>query len=398
METLLIVDDNPINLEVMCHLFRPQYAVRAVASGERALQAVHESPIPDLVLLDLMLTGMDGFEVLRQLKADSRTMAIPVIIVTASHDGRAEERGLTLGAADFLTKPLRPRTALARVRAHLDARNARAALQERNAHLEAEVRRRMHENSLIQDASILALARLAETRDPETGNHIRRTQGYVRVLCEALRDRPGWAGYLDEQRVELLVKSAPLHDIGKVGIPDHILLKPGALTPEEWAIMKTHSRIGAEAIEHAEQDVAQPLPFLEMAKQIALYHHEKWDGSGYPMGLRGPDIPYPARLMALADVFDALISSRPYKEPHPAEAAIEIIRQGRGRHFDPDVVDAFLRTQDQFVRIAADHADAPEDLEAHLQRLRPPQLQSVATTRPLPAPAPAPHSARVTAW
>lgn len=357
METLLIVDDNPINLEVLCHLFRPQYAVRAVASGERALQAVHESPIPDLVLLDLMLTGMDGFEVLRQLKADSRTMAIPVIIVTASHDGRAEERGLTLGAADFLTKPLRPRTALARVRAHLDAREARAALQERNAHLEAEVRRRMHENSLVQDASILALARLAETRDPETGNHIRRTQGYVRVLCEALRDRPGWAGYLDEQRVELLVKSAPLHDIGKVGIPDHILLRPGPLTHDEWAVMRTHTTIGARAIQLAEQDVGTEVDFFVIARQIALYHHERWDGGGYPQGLAGEAIPLAARIMAVADVFDALTSARVYKRAMPVEEACRIIEGESGTRFDPVVVAAFRRALDRLVAIAQRYAD-----------------------------------------
>jgi putative two-component system response regulator len=200
--------------------------------------------------------------------------------------------------------------------------------------------------------SIRALAHLAETRDPETGNHILRTQGYVNRLAGALRAHPRFSARLDDRYIDLLTRSAPLHDIGKVGIPDHILLKPGKLTPEEWEVMKTHAKIGSDAIERAEQDIEMPLDFLSAAKEIAHWHHEKWDGSGYPDGLAGEAIPVSARLMALADVFDALISARVYKPAFPYEKARDIITEGRERHFDPAVCDAFLDTFADFVAIA----------------------------------------------
>jgi putative two-component system response regulator len=214
------------------------------------------------------------------------------------------------------------------------------------------VSRRVRDVLLIQDITINALAELAETRDPETGNHIRRTQEYVRILATRLQTHPKFSGFLSDKVVELLAKSAPLHDIGKVGIPDHILLKPGKLTDEEWIVMKTHSLIGALSIERAVRDADRSVDFLDMARQIARFHHEKWDGSGYPEGLKGNDIPIAARLMALADVFDALISHRVYKPPMPLEQARDIIAGERGRHFDPDVIDAFIAGFAEFVAIA----------------------------------------------
>jgi putative two-component system response regulator len=230
-------------------------------------------------------------------------------------------------------------------------------LKNQNAFLEAEVARRLGENQLIQDVSIHALARLAETRDPETGNHLRRTQEYVHALARKLQSHPRFSAFLNERTIIDLAKSAPLHDIGKVGIPDHILLKPGPLTPDEWIVMKTHAQIGAEAIAQAERDAEKPVVFLALAKEIARWHHEKWNGLGYPDSLKGDAIPISARLMALADVFDALINKRVYKAPMPYTQARDIISEEKGRQFDPDVVDAFLAVFEEFVAIAERHSD-----------------------------------------
>jgi putative two-component system response regulator len=317
-----------------------------------------------------MMPDMDGHEVLRRLQADERTTDIPVIFVTAMHSSIDEEYGLKLGAVDYITKPIKPAVAMARVRAQLELKSARDWLADRNAALEREVNRRLQEVLFVQDTSIRALGHLAEIRDPETGNHLRRTQNYVRALCDHLRSNPRFSSFLSDSNIELLVKSAPLHDIGKVGIPDHILLKPGKLTAEEWVVMKTHSRLGAFAIEQAEADAERPVPFLEFAKTIAKHHHEKWDGSGYPDGLAGDAIPIPARFMALADVFDALISRRPYKEPFSIEKAVSIIVDGRGAHFDPDIVDAFLALRERFVEIAERYADTDPDVYAKLDALK----------------------------
>jgi putative two-component system response regulator len=363
-QTILVVDDVPENLTVLGELLQPHYRVRVANSGLRALQVAASAPKPDLILLDVMMPGMDGYAVLSRLRDNPVTQDIPVIFVTAMDTTEDEVRGLDLGAADYITKPVRPAIVLTRVRAQLELKHARDWLRDQNTFLEAEVARRMEENQLIQEISIRALARLAEIRDPETGNHLRRTQGYIRALAHHLKTHPRFSTVLNDSTIEILVKSAPLHDIGKVGIPDHILLKPGKLTPDEWDIMKTHARLGFEAIEQAERDAEHPVVFLAMAKEIAHYHHEKWDGSGYPEGLQGEAIPVSARLMALADVFDALISRRVYKTPLPMEKAVSIINEGRGNHFDPDIVDAFLTLRDEFETIAQRHADREDDLIA----------------------------------
>lgn len=350
--TILIVDDDPTNLSLLTHLLRSEYLVRAANSGESALRAAASEPRPDLVLLDVMMPGMDGFAVLGRLRASPATADIPVIFLTAMADDLDEEHGLQLGAVDYITKPIQPVVVLARVRTQLDAKWARDWMKSQNATLEAEVSRRMAENDLTQLVSIRALAHLAETRDPETGNHIHRTQNYVQLLALRLREHPRFSGFLNKRNIDLLTKSAPLHDIGKVGIPDSILQKPGPLTPAEWVIMRTHARLGSDAIEQAETDAEQPVAFLVLAKEIAHWHHEKWDGSGYPDGLAGEAIPISARLMALADVFDALISARVYKAPMPFAEARDIIAAARGQHFDPDVVDVFIASFDEFVAIA----------------------------------------------
>ncbi|HEX5683449.1 MAG TPA: two-component system response regulator [Ideonella sp.] len=363
---VLVVDDNPQNIALMEALLQPQYEVSTALSGEQALALMAQQPLHHLVLLDLMMPGMNGYEVLERLRADQRTRDVPVILVTAAGGTADEERCLEQGAVDYIAKPIRVRVLLARVATHVELQRARACLVDQNHYLEAEVALRTAENQRIRDVSIHALARLAETRDNETGNHLRRTAEYVRILATRLQAHPRFAPELDGQTIDLMVRSAPLHDIGKVGIPDHILLKPGKLAPHEWAVMQTHARLGAEAIELAERDVGLEdnpggdLGFLRFAKQIARSHHEKWDGSGYPEGLAGDQIPVAARLMALADVFDALICKRVYKPAWAVHAARDLVLEQRGRHFDPDVVDAFAAGFDECCDVALRFADPPE--------------------------------------
>lgn len=375
LATILLVDDTKENLSVIGQMLRPLYHVRVANSGQRALLALQNPPRPDLILLDVMMPEMSGYQVLEQLRANPHWRDIPVIFVTALNADDDEEHGLALGAVDYVTKPVKPALLLARVHAQLELKQARDRLAHQNAFLDAEVRRRMAENELIKNLSLFALATLAEKRDNETGNHLRRTQAYIEVLMNQLLDHPRFAQALAAPDVrQRIAKAAPLHDIGKVGIPDAILLKPGRLTPDEFEIMKTHAAIGAQALEEAIErarelqsppepdkvtgsDVRPSLDFLETAQQIAAGHHEKWDGSGYPLGLSGEAIPLPARLMALADVFDALISRRPYKPPLPMDTTRQIITEGRGSHFDPDIVDAFVARFDEFKTIAEHYAD-----------------------------------------
>ncbi|WP_342618647.1 HD domain-containing phosphohydrolase [Rhodoferax sp. GW822-FHT02A01] len=377
--TVLVVDDTKENLLIIGQLLRPHYHVRVANSGMQALRVAESEPRPDLILLDVMMPDMDGYQVLQILRSKPQTQSIPVIFVTAMDADADEEHGLSLGAVDYVTKPVKPGLLLARVHAHLELKAARDALARQNAELDAEVHRRMAENDLIKDFSLHALATLAEKRDNETGNHLRRTQAYMEVLMQHLKDHPRFSAELvDPAARDRIAKVTPLHDIGKVGIPDAILLKPGRLTVEEFAIMKTHASIGAQAIGEAIRSVqaarsldepavspsdaalrAQSLSFLETTRQIAGSHHEKWDGSGYPDRLSGAAIPLPARLMALADVFDALISKRHYKEAYSMQQTVETILQGKGGHFDPDIVDAFIAVQDQFADIAKRYVDPP---------------------------------------
>ena len=317
-----------------------------------------------------MMPGLTGHDVCAQLKTDPVTAGIPVIFVTAMAEVGDEARGFELGAVDYITKPVSPPILLARVHTHLTLKAAKDFLKDQNAYLESEVQRRTQEVSMIQDVTIMAMASLAETRDNETGNHIRRTQNYVRILARQLQGHPRFAAFLSDANIELLYKSAPLHDIGKVGIPDRILLKPGKLTPEEFEIMKTHTTLGRDAILHAEVRLNSPNTFLRFARDIAYAHQEKWDGSGYPLGLRGDEIPVAARLMAVADVYDALISRRVYKPPFPHEQAVQIISEGRGKHFDPDMVDAFLQVAEDFRSIAATFADTEGDAQLEAERVR----------------------------
>ena len=359
---ILIVDDVHENLHALMGILRDSYAILAATNGDKALELAQREPQPDLILLDIVMPGMDGYEVCQRLKTDERTRNIPVIFLTARTQEEDERRGLEMGAEDYITKPISAPIVLARVKTHLSLKGTADFLRDKAAFLEQEVARRTREVMAIQDVTILALTSLAETRDSDTGNHIRRTQHYVKALAMKLREHPRYARQLNDAAILTLYKSAPLHDIGKVGIPDRILLKPGRFTPEEFEIMKTHTTLGREAIEHAERALGTTVEFLTVAKEIAYSHQEKWDGSGYPKGLAGDAIPVSARLMAVADVYDALISRRVYKECMSHEAASDVIAQGRGSHFDPDVVDAFLAIEDEFRAIASRFADSDGDL------------------------------------
>lgn len=359
-QTVLVVDDTPENLTMLYSLLKDQYRVLVANSGARALQLLSAEALPDLVLLDVLMPGIGGIEVCRQMKGSTRTAGIPVIFLTAMVEREAEQAGFDAGAVDYIIKPFSPPVVLARVRTHLKLKAAADFLQDQAAFLQKEVEKRTREVQVIQDVTIMAMASLAETRDHETGNHIRRTQNYVRLLALQLRSHPRFQHFLDAQTIALLYKSAPLHDIGKVGIPDNILLKPGALTVEEFEIMKTHTILGRDAIAVAEKLLDAPSSFLRLAREIANYHQEKWDGSGYPEGLAGDAIPISARLMAVADVYDALISRRVYKPPYPHATAVRMIEEGRGHHFDPDIVDAFLLAADDFHQIALQFSDQHE--------------------------------------
>ena len=361
--TVLVVDDEPLNVAVLSELLCPDYRVLGARSGPVALELL-ETELPDLILLDVMMPGMDGHAVLAQLRARARTSGVPVIFVTALGTESDEERGLALGAADYIAKPIKPAVVLQRVRTQLELKVARDRLLDQNDWLEQEVRRRMREIELAQDLTLCALAELAETRDDETGNHILRTQAYVEALGRHLRRLPDWAAELTDTGLLRIVKAAPMHDVGKIGIRDHILLKPGRLTPEEFEEMKSHSRIGGDALARAMQraialhgrqdgsELPEPVQFLQVACTIAYYHHERWDGTGYPRGLAGQAIPRPARLMALADVYDALTTARVYKAAWSREATARHIAAQSGSHFDPDVVAAFLSIREEFEAIA----------------------------------------------
>ncbi|WP_373484393.1 HD-GYP domain-containing protein [Acetobacterium sp.] len=348
-----IVDDEPINLMILKKLLSPSFLIRAYKSGAELLQAVEKGIKPDLILMDIVMPGMDGYDTLSELRKNSDNQGIPVIYISALDSLIDEEKGFRLGAVDYIIKPFRPGIVLARVNAHLELKQARDRLKNQNEWLEAEVKRRMVENQLIQDTTLNVFAELVETRDNDTANHVMRTQNYVRIISERLQKNEKFKSRLGDDTIERIVKAAPLHDIGKIGIPDAILLKPGKLDVEEYEVMKTHCKIGGNAIRLAinktlsvnktdnEQGEITALYFLEEAEKIMNYHHERWDGKGYPEELYGDEIPISARIMALADVFDALTTVRPYKKAWSMDAVVDYILEQKGLQFDPDVVDAF---------------------------------------------------------
>ncbi|MEN9352781.1 MAG: hypothetical protein RL318_106 [Fibrobacterota bacterium] len=348
---VLVVDDTPENLSLLNALLKERYRVKIATGGRKALAMAKEAP-PDLILLDVMMPDMDGYETCRQFKQDPNLATIPIIFLSALGEVEDEKLGFAVGAVDYITKPLSPSILMARLSTHLALKKANDVLRGNSLVLEQAVAERTTELERTREITILAMASLAETRDNETGNHLHRTANYVKILAEHLAVHSLHGQELTDASIALLTRSAPLHDIGKVGIPDAILLKPGKLTPEEFEIMKRHSAIGREAICKAEAQLGVSANFLSVAKEIAGGHHEKWNGSGYPDGLAGLDIPLSARLMALADVYDALISKRVYKESFPREKAEAIIMEGQGSHFDPEIVKAFVHLKDHFWDIA----------------------------------------------
>ena len=328
-----------------------------------APDALAEGALPDLILIDGDLPGDQSDRLCLALKHHPSTQRVPVIWLSSRSSTQDQIRGFACGAADYIASTVPPELLRARVQAQLVRHGGSDVLSDINQLLEQTVLRSTQELATIQHVTIAALTALAETRDNETGNHIQRTQHYVRALALQLQNHPRFASFLTANTIEMLFRSAPLHDIGKVGIPDRILLKPGRFEPEEMAIMKTHTTLGRDVIEQAERLIGAKVGFLTIAKEIAYSHQEKWDGSGYPQGLAGEAIPVSARLMALADVYDAIISRRVYKEGMSHASAVHIITQGRGQHFDPDIVDAFLAILDEFQDIAARYADSDADLQ-----------------------------------
>lgn len=360
---ILIADDSPDNLAFLREVLGGQYEVCEAAHGEQVLEQARKGDVR-LILLDVIMPGMGGFEACRRLKEDVATREIPVLFLTSLDSADEEEHGLLLGAADFIHKPVSAPVVLARVRNQLMLWDARRDLEQYSRQLERRVAERTREilerdRQLIasQAATIGAFCALVEARNNETGNHIRRTQYYVQELAERLSTHPDFRAQLTPDTIQLIVKSAPLHDVGKVAIPDAVLLKPGKLTPEEWVTMKTHCEIGRNAILVALEESGDPGGFLGYAAEIAYSHHEHWNGKGYPQGLRGEAIPLSGRLMAVADVYDALTTKRVYKNAFTHAEAIETMRVERGEHFDPRILDAFIEIVDVLQQIAQRYAD-----------------------------------------
>ena len=346
-KTILIIEDTPEHIEILVQCLREEYATQVALDGETALQMVNNAPIPDLILLDVIMPGsMDGHEVCSRLKASKRTRDIPVIFTTALGSVHDESHGFELGAVDYISKPFNPTLVRARIKNHIELKGYRDTL-------EVLVRERTRELALTQDATIYGLGILAEFRDTETGMHIKRTQSYVGLLARHLQANPKFSGFFDETTIRLLVNSAPLHDIGKVGVPDNILHKEGSLTAEEFAQIKKHTTFGRGVVDRIEAGMHDEMAsaFLHFAKEVTYTHHECWNGDGY-QGLKRDEIPVSGRLMALADVYDALTSKRVYKAAIPHDEAVRIITEGDGRtlpvHFDPDVLQAFIDLGEDF--------------------------------------------------
>ena len=335
-QTVLIADDVPENIEILAATLESDYQIKVATNGEKVLQIVYSDTPPDLILLDIMMPGLSGHEVCRRIKANPDRRKIPVIFVTTMCTVDDERLGLDIGAVDYITKPISPPIVQARVRTHL-------ALYDQARELERMVHQRTSELLNSRQQIIRRLGRAAEFKDNETGNHVIRMAHYSRLIAEAAGMGPA--------AQDILLQTAPMHDIGKIGIPDSILLKPGRLTPEEWEVMKQHPVMGADIVGQHDDDL------LKTARTIALTHHEKWDGTGYPQGLKGDDIPLVGRIVAVADVFDALISLRPYKPAFPVEEAMGYMTQQAGRHFDPNLIPAFLKVLPEILKIRETYAD-----------------------------------------
>ncbi|HAQ61973.1 TPA: two-component system response regulator [Candidatus Delongbacteria bacterium] len=341
---ILVVDDQPQNIElILAHLVNENYEIITASNGEEALKLLSENVI-DLILLDVMMPDMDGFEVTRKIRQDERNRLLPIILVTALHEIENRIRGIEAGCDDFLSKPFDKSELLARVRSLLKVKDYNDMMNKYKIELESKVAERTEELKLacesVKHASletIQKLAKASEHRDEYTGSHIKRMSRYSEAVARSMG--------LSDNAVEAILYGSSMHDLGKIGMPDNILMKPAKLDPDEWEIMKNHTVLGAKLLEGSDAE------FVKIGESIARHHHEKWDGSGYPDSLKGDDIPIAGRIAAIADVFDALTSVRPYKKPFSLEKAFNIIREGKGNHFDPEVVDAFFKVQDEILEI-----------------------------------------------
>jgi putative two-component system response regulator len=346
---ILVVDDEPFYLELLAELLSGDHTISVAKNGEQALRRIQDGALPHLVLLDVMMPGIDGYEVCRRLKENPLTNEIPVIFLTAKSEVTDEVKGFELGAVDYITKPISIPILQARVKTHLALSEQRIALE----HLVAE---RTEQLERTKDAVVYSMGALAEARDEETGNHILRTREYVKILGNSLARQARYFQVLNERTINLISRAAPLHDIGKVGVPDKVLQKRGALNEDERRQMDQHVLYGRDVIISAEKHIGATT-FTAVAKEIAYSHHEKWDGSGYPLGLAKEEIPLSARMMAVADVYDALVSRRYYKAPMSHQEAKTQIMGERGAHFDPELVDAFMECSETFHEIAERYAD-----------------------------------------
>ena len=335
-QTILVVDDTPTNVDVLVALLSDTYEVQVAINGERALKIAFSEHPPDLILLDIMMPGMDGFDVIKELKKNLRTERIPVIFVTAAGEVRNEAEGLELGAVDYILKPYSAPIVKRRVQTHL-------ALYDQNKALEELVSLRTQALQQTRLEIVQRLGRAAEFKDNETGLHVIRMSHYARLIALNVG--------MTAAEGEMMLHAAPMQDIGKIGIQDKILLKPAKLDATEWDIMKQHALMGAEILKDSDAE------FIQMGEIIARSHHEKFDGSGYPNGLKEGQIPLAGRIAAVADVFDALVSKRPYKEAFSVEKSLSIIKEGRGGHFDPEVVDAFFAIQEEILSIKEQYSD-----------------------------------------
>ena len=340
--SILIVDDTPENIDVLKGVLGDQYDVRVTLDGPTALDLARQYS-PNLILLDIMMPGMDGFEVCQQLKANIKTKPIPVIFVTAKNDMKDETHGFAVGAVDFIAKPISPAIVLARVNTHLQLHDQQRALTEQVRQRTAEL-----ENTRLQ--IVQRLGRAAEYKDNETGLHVIRMSHYTRMIASGFG--------LSNAEADLLFNAAPMHDIGKLGIPDYILQKPGKLSEDEWALMKLHPVYGAQII--GDDDSTD---LFTTARSIALTHHEKWNGLGYPYGLKTEEIPLEGRIVAVADVFDALTSERPYKKAWPVKVAADLMESESGKHFDPELIKVFLSLLPNMVQVRERYSECEKAWE-----------------------------------
>jgi putative two-component system response regulator len=355
---IMIVDDIPENLMLLSGILRSRgYKIKAFQNGNMAISAALKNP-PDLILLDVMMPEIDGYEVCSRLKQDERFQNIPILFISALSSTFDKLTAFEVGGVDYISKPFETKEVEARVKAHLTIRLLQKDIEKHNSELQHIIKEQVQEITESHLVTIFAMIKLAEARDDDTGKHIERTKTFCKTLAKKLQENPKYKAFIDDTFIENIYNASPLHDVGKIAIPDRILLKPGKLTGEEFEIMKTHTNLGEKYLKEAYCE-SKTNSFLKMGIEIAGCHHEKWDGSGYPRGLVGDEIPLSARIMAIADVYDALRSRRVYKEPFSHAVSISIMAEGKEKHFDPDILSEFLNNAD----VLAEVFDTLNDIE-----------------------------------